>query len=170
MTRKLAAQELERAGIDYLDVSAGIYESTPMICASLDMPIGYLTYLAAAMKEVVSIPIITTGRINDMVFAESILENNQADFVHMVRAFHADPEILNKSQKGQMDDVCLCVGCNKCVDVMLAHLPDHLYRQSRGRPRERDGDRTRQTEKEGCGHRWWCGGHGGGAHRLPPWA
>jgi thioredoxin reductase len=120
---KLAAKALEQAGLDYLDVSAAIYESTPMICASLDMPMGYLTYLSAAMKESLSIPVIATGRITDMVFAESVLENNQADFVHMVRAFHADPEILEKSQKGQLDEVCLCVGCNKCVDVMLEHLP-----------------------------------------------
>ncbi len=120
---KIIAKNLEDAGIDYLDVSAGLYESTPMMCAPMDMPLGYLTHLAAAIKEVVEIPIIATGRINDMVLAERILENNQADFVHMVRAFHADPEILVKSQKGQMDDICMCMACNKCVDVLLAHLP-----------------------------------------------
>jgi len=120
---KLIVKKLEEAGLDFIDVSAAIYESTPMICAPMDMPLGYLTYLAAAIKEVVKIPVIATGRINDMVLAESILENNQADFVHMVRAFHADPEILVKSQKGQMDDVCMCMGCNKCVDLLLAQLP-----------------------------------------------
>jgi len=58
-----------------------------------------------------------------MVFAESILENNQADFVHMVRAFHADPEILVKSQQGKMDEVCMCIACNKCVDLMRQNQP-----------------------------------------------
>jgi len=87
------------------------------------MPLGYLVYLAAAIKEVVKIPVITTGRINDMVLAESILEKNQADFVHMIRAFHADPEILTKFQKGQPDDVCLCMACLKCAEVMVMHLP-----------------------------------------------
>ena len=99
---KIMAKMLEDAGIDFLDVSATISESTPFICAPLYMPVGYLTYLSAAMKEVVKVPVIATGRINDMVFAETILENNQADYVHMVRAFHADPEILVKSQKGGM--------------------------------------------------------------------
>jgi len=120
---KRIAQLLEKAGVDFLDVSAGIYESAAMICAPMDMPLGYLVYLAAAIKEVVKIPVIATGRINDMVFAESILEKNQADFVHMVRAFHADPEILVKSQKGQADDICMCMGCLKCADLMMMHLP-----------------------------------------------
>jgi len=120
---KEAAIALERAGIDYLDVSAGIYESSPMIDGPMDMPLGYLTYLAAAMKEVLSIPVIATGRINDVVLAETILENNQADFVHMVRAFHADPEILTKALKGQQEDICMCMGCNKCLDAMLKNMP-----------------------------------------------
>lgn len=120
---KRIAKMLEEAGMDYLDVSAGIYESTPMMCAPMDMPLGYLTHLAAAIKEVVAIPIIATGRINDMVLADRILQNNQADYVHMVRAFHADPEILVKARKGETDDICMCMACNKCVEVLLKNLP-----------------------------------------------
>jgi 2,4-dienoyl-CoA reductase-like NADH-dependent reductase (Old Yellow Enzyme family)/thioredoxin reductase len=120
---RMMAKTLEEAGVDYLDVSCAIYESTPMICAPMDMPLGYLTHLSAAIKEVVEIPIIATGRINDMILAERVLENNHADYVHMVRAFHADPEILVKSQKGAMDDICMCMACNKCVDVLLKNLP-----------------------------------------------
>jgi NADPH-dependent 2,4-dienoyl-CoA reductase/sulfur reductase-like enzyme len=103
----------------------------------LDIQLGYLVYLAAAIKEVVEIPVITTGRINDMVLAESILEKNQADFVHMVRAFHADPEILVKSQKGRPDEVCMCMGCLKCSDMMLMNLPTICtVNPSAGRERE----------------------------------
>jgi 2,4-dienoyl-CoA reductase-like NADH-dependent reductase (Old Yellow Enzyme family)/thioredoxin reductase len=120
---KAIAKMLEEAGMDYLDVSTGIYESTPMICAPMDMPLGYQVHLAAAIKSVVSIPIIATGRINDMTLAERILENHQADYVHMVRAFHADAEILVKARKGEVEDICMCMGCNKCVDVLLGHLP-----------------------------------------------
>jgi 2,4-dienoyl-CoA reductase-like NADH-dependent reductase (Old Yellow Enzyme family)/thioredoxin reductase len=120
---RMIAKKLEGSGVDYLDVSCAIYESTPMMCAPMDMPLGYLTHLAAAIKQVVEIPVIATGRINDMVFAERILENNQADYVHMVRAFHADPEILVKARKGEMDDICMCMACNKCVDVLLKNLP-----------------------------------------------
>jgi len=58
-----------------------------------------------------------------MVFAESVLENGHADYVHMVRALHADPEILVKSQRGQMEDVCMCIACNKCTEGLGAQLP-----------------------------------------------
>ena len=120
---KEIARVLEQAGVDFIDVSAGIYESVEMISAPMDMPLGYLVFLSAAIKEEINIPVIATGRINDMVLAESILEKNQADFVHMVRAFHADPEILAKSLKNQMDDVCMCMGCLKCADEMVMHQP-----------------------------------------------
>ena len=54
-----------------------------------------------------------------MRFAEQALERNEADYVHMVRAFHADPEILTKSRKGEFDDICMCNACNKCIDLMF---------------------------------------------------
>ncbi len=117
------AKRLEEAGLDYLDVSAAIYESRMMMFGYMDMPLGYLVYLAAAIKKAVKIPVICTGRINDMVFAESILENNQADFVHMVRAFHADPEILTKSEQDRFEDVCMCLACNRCLDMIRQNLP-----------------------------------------------
>jgi len=120
-TRALA-KGLESKGIDFLDISAGIYESVDIIAPPLGMPLGCLVYLAAEIKEIVEVPVIATGRINDMVFAESILKNNQADFVHMVRAFNADPEILVKSQRGEMNDICICMGCMKCSDTMAMNL------------------------------------------------
>ncbi|MBC8460461.1 MAG: FAD-dependent oxidoreductase [Deltaproteobacteria bacterium] len=116
---KAFAKKLEDLGLDYIDVSVGIYESAQMIIQPMDIPLGCLLPYSAGMKEVLDIPVIGTGRINDMVFAEKILERNEADFVHMVRAFHADPEILVKAHKGDMDDICMCMACNKCIDLMF---------------------------------------------------
>jgi 2,4-dienoyl-CoA reductase-like NADH-dependent reductase (Old Yellow Enzyme family)/thioredoxin reductase len=115
------AQALEALGLDYLDVSAGIYETAPMIVQPMDLSLGCLLPYAAGMKETLDIPIIATGRINDMAFAEKALERNEADFVCMVRAFHADPEILVKARKGTMDDICMCMACNKCVDLLFTN-------------------------------------------------
>jgi 2,4-dienoyl-CoA reductase-like NADH-dependent reductase (Old Yellow Enzyme family)/thioredoxin reductase len=115
---KVLAKGLENKGVDFLDISAGVYESVDIIAPPIGMPLGCLVFLAAEIKEIVEVPVIATGRINDMVFAENILKNNQADFVHMVRAFNADPEILVKSQRGEMDDICMCMGCMKCSDTM----------------------------------------------------
>lgn len=119
---KVLAKKLEAAGIDFLDISAGVYESVEIIAPPIGMPLGCLVFLAAEIKEMVEVPVIATGRINDMVFAESILKNNQADYVHMVRAFNADPEILVKSQEGRMNEICMCMGCMKCSDTMAMNL------------------------------------------------
>lgn len=118
-------KKLEDVGLDYIDVSAGIYESAEMVIQPMDIAIGCLVPFAAGMKEAVDIPVITAGRINDMTFAERILENNEADFVHMGRAFHADPEILEKSLRGDMDDICMCMACNKCIDLMFENKRVH---------------------------------------------
>ena len=113
------AKKMEALGLDYLDVSAGIYETAPMIVQPMDFPLGCLLPYAAGLKEALNIPVIGTGRINDMAYAEKVLERNEADYIHMVRAFHADPEILVKSQQGAMDEICMCMGCNKCIDLMF---------------------------------------------------
>jgi len=63
------ARKLEEAAIDYLDVSAGVHDSRGIVIGYMDVLLGYLSYLAAAMKEVVKIPAITTGRINDIPLA-----------------------------------------------------------------------------------------------------
>lgn len=115
------AKALEAEGLDYLDVSAGIYETAPMIVPTMDFSLGCLLPYAAGMKEALDIPVIATGRINDMAFAEKALERNEADFVCMVRAFHADPEILVKARKGAMDDICMCMACNKCIDLLFTN-------------------------------------------------
>ncbi|NIQ39462.1 MAG: FAD-dependent oxidoreductase [Proteobacteria bacterium] len=134
---KAFAQKLEELGLDYIDVSAGIYESAGMIIPTMDLPIGCLMPLAAGMKAVLDIPVIATGRINDPVFAEKILEKNEADYINMLRAFHADSEILIKAQKGEMDDICMCMACNKCIDLMFGQERVRcLVNPSAGRERE----------------------------------
>ena len=130
-------QVLQSHGLAYVDVSAGIYETAPMIIPTMDFSLGCLLPYAAGMKEVLDIPVIATGRINDMAFAEKVLERNEADFVCMVRAFHADPEILVKTRKGAMDDICMCMACNKCVDLLFTNQRVRcVVNPSTGRERE----------------------------------
>ena len=112
-------KHLEGLGLDYVDVSSGIYESAQMIIHSMDFAPGSLLPYAAGMKEVLDIPVIATGRLNDMRIAEQALERNECDYVHMLRAFHADPEILTKTQKGEIEDINMCMACNKCIDLMF---------------------------------------------------
>ncbi len=112
-------RHLETLGLDYLDVSAGVYESAATIVQPMDIAEGCLLPYASAMKRAVQIPVIAAGRINSLAAAERALMNADADFIHMGRAFHADPEILSKSLRGAEDEVISCIACNKCISTMF---------------------------------------------------
>ncbi|MCL4231111.1 MAG: FAD-dependent oxidoreductase [Dehalococcoidia bacterium] len=99
--------------LDYLSVSVGNYRSKDTIIAPMYYPGGSFVYLAAMAKEVLDIPVVCIGRINDPVMAEQVLENRQADIVGMTRANICDPELPNKAREGRLDEIRHCLGCNE---------------------------------------------------------
>lgn len=117
------APRLEAAGIDLLDVSAGIYESAPWIVQPMEMPQGCLVPLAREIRRAVGIPVSVAGRISDASVAERILEDGDADFVTLGRALHADPEMPRKSREGRAHEVCPCVACLTCSDLLGRNEP-----------------------------------------------
>ncbi|MEM7442392.1 MAG: NAD(P)/FAD-dependent oxidoreductase [Pseudomonadota bacterium] len=117
------ANHLAALGLDYVDVSTGLYESIETLIQPMDVPQGCLLPLARQFKEEVSIPVIGAGRINDIDLAEQAISSGDCDFVHMGRAFHADPEILSKSLAGRRDEVVGCIACNKCCMQLFVNLP-----------------------------------------------
>ena len=117
------ATRLEAAGVDLLDVSAGIYESAPWIVQPMEMPQGCLVPLAREIRRHVRIPVSVAGRISDASVAERVLEAGDADFVTVGRALHADPEMPRRSAEGREHEICVCVGCLKCSDLLGQNEP-----------------------------------------------
>ena len=108
------APMLAKSGeLDFLNVSAGNYTSYDSVIDPMYFPLNSFVYCAAAVKQVVDIPVIARGRISDPVQAEQILADNQADMVSMVRAIIADPEFANKVRDGRADEIRKCLGCNE---------------------------------------------------------
>lgn len=103
------------AGADALSVSGGGREGWHWRFASLYQPPGALVHLAAAIKKVVKIPVVTVGKI-DPFLAERILQEGSADFVGMARPLMVDPELPNKVRDGKFDDIRPCIHCNVCSD------------------------------------------------------
>jgi 2,4-dienoyl-CoA reductase-like NADH-dependent reductase (Old Yellow Enzyme family) len=131
------APRLEAAGIDLLDVSAGIYESAPWIVQPMEMSPGCLAPLAREIRRHVGIPVSVAGRIGDAGLAERILASGDADFVTLGRALHADPEMPNKSRDGREDEICACVACLTCSDLLGKNEPVLCLANTRtGRERE----------------------------------
>jgi len=106
--------------LDYFNVIGGSAETFVGEAAAvpnMSFKLGLYTYLAASIRQVVDVPVITFGRIVDPVQADKILENGDADLVIMNRALIADPHFPNKALANQLDDIRQCMGYNEgCID------------------------------------------------------
>jgi 2,4-dienoyl-CoA reductase (NADPH2) len=74
--------------------------------------------LATAIKKVVSVPVITVGRL-DPILGEQVLREGKADFIGMTRRMFADPELPNKASSGNLDDVAPCTACLHCASTIV---------------------------------------------------
>jgi 2,4-dienoyl-CoA reductase-like NADH-dependent reductase (Old Yellow Enzyme family)/thioredoxin reductase len=102
--------------IDYVSVVAGSSATLGgaiHIAPSMYFDNGYVAPFSAAVKAQISVPVIVTGRINQPQVAEQILRSNQADFCGMTRAMICDPKMPEKAEKGLVDDIRACIGCNQ---------------------------------------------------------
>jgi len=113
------AAALESAGVDAINITGGWHETrVPQLPGVV--PRGAFSYLARRVKDAVTIPVMASNRINDPYTAEKILENGWADFVNMGRALLADPDLPNKVETGQINDLIPCIACNQtCFDNMF---------------------------------------------------
>jgi 2,4-dienoyl-CoA reductase-like NADH-dependent reductase (Old Yellow Enzyme family)/thioredoxin reductase len=102
--------------IDYVHVSAGIYESPSFWgIAPAYVPSGQLIPLASQMKKAVNIPVIAVGSFNPRL-AEKVLQQGDADFVAFGRALIADPWMPNKLAESREEDVRPCIRGNEgCI-------------------------------------------------------
>lgn len=103
------------AGADALHVSASTPGSYHWQFPPYLFPDGNLVHLSEAIKKVVKVPVIAVGKIGDPVFAETVLEQDKADFVAMGRALLADPELPNKAREGRLGEIRRCIYCNNCL-------------------------------------------------------
>jgi 2,4-dienoyl-CoA reductase-like NADH-dependent reductase (Old Yellow Enzyme family)/thioredoxin reductase len=105
------ARLAEKAGADAIVANAGNKTTKFMTIPPHDIPPGPLVHLAAQIKGAVGIPVIAIGKIRGPQMAEEIISKGKADFVAMVRALIADPELPRKAASGMVDDIRGCVYC-----------------------------------------------------------
>ncbi|MCM2340894.1 NADPH-dependent 2,4-dienoyl-CoA reductase [Rhodoferax sp.] len=115
------ARRAEQAGADILNTGIGWHESdVPTI--SHNVPRAGWAYAVRRIKEVVTIPVMASNRINDPGVAEAILESGQADLVSMARPLLADPDFARKARLGQALRINTCIACNQaCLDNIFKH-------------------------------------------------
>lgn len=145
---KVMAWMFEKAGLDAIHCSQGIflsnYKTNPPSCT----PRGAYLENARAIKSVVHIPVIAVGRINDPDLAECILETTNLDMISMARASLADPDFPNKVQENRVDDIIRCVGClQMCLGCDPKAGMSCMLNLMTGREWQYSGQKTKQRKK-----------------------
>lgn len=120
------AQELEKAGVNGINVSAGAHQFAMMVVPPMGVQQGCLANLSREIKRAVSIPVITAGRINEPEVAEDILQAGKSDLIALGRALLADADFPNKVIQGELESIRTCIACNQECIGRLAENKDVL--------------------------------------------
>lgn len=114
------AREIEAAGATIINTGIGWHEARiPTIATSV--PRGAFTWVTEKVRGAVSVPLVTSNRINTPEVAEQILAAGRADMVSMARPFLADPDFVAKASAGRADAINTCIGCNQaCLDHIFS--------------------------------------------------
>ncbi|OLO29581.1 NADPH-dependent 2,4-dienoyl-CoA reductase [Streptomyces sp. MNU77] len=114
------AKEIEAAGATIINSGIGWHEARiPTIATSV--PRGAFSWVTEKVRGAVSVPLVTSNRINTPEVAEEILASGRADMVSMARPFLADPEFVAKAAAGRADAINTCIGCNQaCLDHIFS--------------------------------------------------
>ncbi|MFB6426593.1 FAD-dependent oxidoreductase [Streptomyces microflavus] len=114
------AKEIEAAGATILNTGIGWHEARiPTIATSV--PRAAFTWVTEKVRGAVSVPLVTSNRINTPEVAEEVLASGRADMVSMARPFLADPEFVAKAAAGRADAINTCIGCNQaCLDHIFS--------------------------------------------------
>ena len=110
------AKAIEAAGATIINTGIGWHEARiPTIATSV--PRRAFTWVTQRLMGEVSIPLITSNRINTPEVAEQVLSDGCADMVSMARPFLADADFVRKAQEGRSDEITPCIACNQaCLD------------------------------------------------------
>ena len=110
------AKAVEAAGATIINTGIGWHEArVPTIATSV--PRAAFTGVTAKLKPHVTLPLVTTNRINMPDVAEAVLAAGHADMVSMARPLLADPHWVNKAKAGRSEAINTCIACNQaCLD------------------------------------------------------
>ena len=148
------AVELEKAGVDLLNITGGPHETrVPQI--TMAVPRRAFAYPAQGIKSAVSIPVLASNRINDPADGEDIIRNGEADLVTMARALITDPDLPNKASEGKSrPDLSLYWLQPGLPGHAVSDSTGHLHAESQRRHGKRmSGLSYLETEKSP--YHWW---------------
>ncbi|MGW7118013.1 oxidoreductase [Streptomyces xanthophaeus] len=106
------AKEIEAAGATIINTGIGWHEARiPTIATSV--PRGAYSWVTKRLMGAVSVPLVTSNRINTPEIAEELLADGRADLVSLARPFLADADFVAKAAAGRSETINTCIGCNQ---------------------------------------------------------
>lgn len=118
MAKKLAPGLVE-TGLDYLDVTVGVFETIGWVIPPLYFQRGTFFDMAREIKRHVGVPVIGGGRVFDPKLARKAVEQGWVDMVFLGRAHMADPEFPKKMLEGREEEIRKCIACDACTDRLF---------------------------------------------------
>ena len=103
--------------IDLLHISRGnlaINKLTPYIFPPAYMDHNINIEYAARFKKALDVPVSVVGAVT-LEEAEKAIAEGKVDLVALCRQLIADPETVNKLERGREDTVRPCIRCNTCI-------------------------------------------------------
>ena len=110
------AKKIESVGANIISTHFTWHESAvPTI--STRVPRAAFAGVTGRLRKELTIPTITSNRINMPDVAEKVLADGDADLVSMARPMLADADLVIKALEGREDEINTCIACNQaCLD------------------------------------------------------
>lgn len=117
----ILAKAIEQAGATIINTGIGWHEARIPTIGTMVPPAAF-TPITKHLKPEVTIPVITSNRINTPELANQLLEDGVADMISMARPLLADPQFAEKAKRGESEAINVCIACNQaCLDQVFVN-------------------------------------------------
>jgi len=132
------AGELDRMGIDAIEVSGGTPASGPLGPARPDIGTAeseaYFMPLAKEIRKQVTAPVAVVGGIRSLETVQTVFDSKSASLVSFSRPLIREPDLVKRWKAGDRRKA-ECISCNLCFRA--ARSRDGVYCMARKRSRKR---------------------------------
>lgn len=108
-----AAKLLVEYGYDALDTDVGTYDAWWWNHPPMYQKKGLFRPYCKMVKEVVDVPVLCAGRMDDPDMALEALEKGECDIISLGRPLLADPDYVNKLRAGRIKEIRPCISCQE---------------------------------------------------------